>query len=105
MKLNSVLAPLVTVACCLVPAIALAQSTTLKYGDDQADGKKSLGGSGEIVAFALPGKGSKVAGIRIHGSRYGTPDSHRSAAGEVTSLLPERQTSVGFHGLGALEDT
>jgi hypothetical protein len=45
----------------------------LKYNDGQADGKKSLGGSGEIIGFKLPSGESKVAGIRIHGSRYGVP--------------------------------
>lgn len=43
----------------------------LRYGDGIADGRKSLGGSGEMIAFALPSQDHKVAGLRIHGSRYG----------------------------------
>jgi RNA polymerase sigma factor (sigma-70 family) len=47
----------------------------LKYNDGQAEGKKSLGGSGEIIDFTLPAGGPKVAGLRIHGSRYGMPEA------------------------------
>jgi RNA polymerase sigma-70 factor (ECF subfamily) len=45
----------------------------LSYGDGTADGKRSIAGTGEMVAFALPRENAKVAGIRIHGSRYGHP--------------------------------
>jgi RNA polymerase sigma-70 factor (ECF subfamily) len=57
-------------------ALAAASDGTraLKYGDGQADGKQSLGGSGELIEFSLPPGASKVTGVRIHGSRYGTPD-------------------------------
>jgi hypothetical protein len=48
---------------------------TLKYGDGRADGKQSLGGSGELIEFSLPRGASKVNGVRIHGSRYGAPDA------------------------------
>jgi RNA polymerase sigma-70 factor (ECF subfamily) len=47
--------------------------STLKYGDGKADGKKSLGGSGEMITFSLPSSKQKLEGIRIHGSRYGYP--------------------------------
>ncbi len=53
---------------------ASADSPTLKYGDSQVDGKKSLGGSGEMIRFTLPAN-SKVIGTRIHGSRYGAPET------------------------------
>lgn len=43
----------------------------LSYHDGKADGKKSLGGSGEIIAFTLPAADKKITGVRIHGSRYG----------------------------------
>src|SRR4051812_30566208 len=46
----------------------------LSYGDRTPDGKRSLGGSGEMIEFTLPGDGPKVAGVRIHGARYGLPD-------------------------------
>jgi hypothetical protein len=55
-------------------AAAPGERDILKYGDGQADGKKSLGGSGEMIEFTLPSDGQKVAGMRIHGSRYGLPD-------------------------------
>jgi RNA polymerase sigma-70 factor (ECF subfamily) len=45
-----------------------------KYHDGSADGKKSLGGSGEMIQFSLP-KDGKIAGIKIHGSRYGLPQA------------------------------
>src|SRR5262249_21200052 len=43
----------------------------LSYGDGRPDGKQSVGGSGELIEFALPSGVSKVAGMRVHGSRYG----------------------------------
>ena len=46
----------------------------LKYGDGQADGKQSLGGSGEMIAFTAQAAPARVTGLRIHGSRYGQPD-------------------------------
>jgi RNA polymerase sigma-70 factor (ECF subfamily) len=49
------------------------KTADLKYGDGRADGKKSLGGSGEMIEFSMPGEGRKVAGLKIHGSRYGQP--------------------------------
>ena len=45
--------------------------SALKYGDGQADGKKSIGGSGELIEFSGATGSVKVAGVRIHGSRYG----------------------------------
>jgi hypothetical protein len=51
---------------------AKPKGQVLSYNDGTADGKKSLGGSGELISFTLPEEGVQVAGIRIHGSRYGT---------------------------------
>jgi RNA polymerase sigma-70 factor (ECF subfamily) len=45
----------------------------LKYGDGNADGKKSIGGSGEMIRFELPEGVTKVRGVKIHGARYGLP--------------------------------
>lgn len=45
----------------------------LKYDDGKADGKKSIGGSGQMIRFELPEGVTKVRGIKIHGSRYGLP--------------------------------
>ena len=50
------------------------EAAKLGYGDGKADGKKSLGGSGEMIEFTLPAGGRKVAGLKIHGSRYGQPN-------------------------------
>jgi hypothetical protein len=55
------------------PTDDLGEAAKLRYGDGKADGKKSLGGSGEMIEFALPADGRKVAGLRVHGSRYGQP--------------------------------
>ena len=35
--------------------------TVLKYGDGKADGKKSLGGSGEMIRFTMPEGSSSSA--------------------------------------------
>jgi hypothetical protein len=45
----------------------------LSYNDGTAEGKKCAAGSGELMAFTLPDETAKIAGLRIHGSRYGTP--------------------------------
>ena len=65
------------------PAIRIAQATqgksrtknplVLNYGDGKPDGRKSLGGSGEVIRFALPTGTERVRTIKIHGSRYGYP--------------------------------
>src|SRR5262249_40182232 len=39
--------------------------------DGKPDGKKSLGGSGEMIELGMPAGASKVTGVKIHGSRYG----------------------------------
>lgn len=68
----------ILVAICLLGCFGVAladdEIPVLKYGDGEADGKQSFGGSGELIEFALPEGTSKVAGLRIHGSRYGLPD-------------------------------
>jgi len=67
---------LLAVLTALVAGSALAGPTTLKYGDGKADGKKSLGGNGEMIKFTLPSGPElmkKMKGLRIHGSRYGHP--------------------------------
>jgi RNA polymerase sigma-70 factor (ECF subfamily) len=52
---------------------AKSEANVLKYGDGKADGKRSFGGSGEMIRFELPDGVTKVSGIKIHGSRYGYP--------------------------------
>jgi RNA polymerase sigma-70 factor (ECF subfamily) len=54
---------------------AAADQPAFKHHDGSADGKKSLGGSGEMIRFALPEDKGKLAGIKIHGSRYGQPQA------------------------------
>lgn len=56
------------------PAPEAASAAVLKYGDGQADGKQSLGGSGEMIRFSASRAPARVAALRIHGSRYGLPD-------------------------------
>lgn len=45
----------------------------LSYNDGTAEGKRSIAGTGEMVAFTLPDENAKVAGLRVHASRYGYP--------------------------------
>lgn len=53
-------------------AVKKTDVSSLKYHDGTADGKKSLGGNGEMIHFSLPEAG-KIGGIKIHASRYGVP--------------------------------
>jgi hypothetical protein len=57
-----------------VAVSAQAGPSPLRYGDGKADGKKSLGGNGEMIKFMLPSDpalNKKIEGVKIHGSRYG----------------------------------
>jgi RNA polymerase sigma-70 factor (ECF subfamily) len=62
-----------TIAAGQKSAAAKADTTILKYGDGKADGRKSLGGTGETIHFEMPDGVTQVRGIKIHGSRYGSP--------------------------------
>jgi RNA polymerase sigma factor (sigma-70 family) len=55
------------------PAPIEEAPAVLKYGDGQPDGKQSIAGSGEMITFSAAKSPARVAGLRIHGSRYGTP--------------------------------
>ena len=46
----------------------------LKYDDGKADGKRSIAGTGEIIEFELPGDDYKLKAVKLHCSRYGTPN-------------------------------
>ena len=46
---------------------------SVEYHDGKPDGHKSLGGSGEVIAFEAPSDGWSLKAIRIHGARYGLP--------------------------------
>ena len=54
--------------------ILVGQADILKYGDGKADGRKSLGGNGELLKIAAPSEKMKISKIKIHGSRYGMPE-------------------------------
>jgi hypothetical protein len=56
------------------PTTVEAAPSVLKYGDGQADGKQSLGGSGEMISFLAEKAPARVAGLRVHGSRYGNAE-------------------------------
>ena len=45
----------------------------LKYGDNKADGKKSIAGTGQMIQFRLPKSSQHLRGLRLHGARYGYP--------------------------------
>jgi RNA polymerase sigma-70 factor (ECF subfamily) len=48
-------------------------------GDGKPDGKKSLGGSGEMIELGMPAGASTVTGVKIHGSRYGQPQAPKES--------------------------
>lgn len=70
MRMRSGLGKVVLVA--LLPVLA-GQAEILKYGDGKPDGRKSLGGNGELLKVTAPSEKMKVVGVKIHGSRYGLP--------------------------------
>jgi hypothetical protein len=66
---------ILVISSCACAAEAATDQASTKYHDGSADGKKSLGGSGEMIRFTLPEVKSKLAGIKLHGSRYGQPQA------------------------------
>jgi RNA polymerase sigma factor (sigma-70 family) len=64
----------------------------LTYGDGTPDGKRSLGGSGELIQFTGPAAAVKVSGVRIHGSRYGQAQAPRESF--LIYFLNEKLTRV-----------
>ncbi len=52
---------------------AKGAAEVLSYSDGTAENKRSIAGAGEMVSFTLPNPQAKVAGIRLHGVRYGAP--------------------------------
>ncbi len=49
------------------------------FGDGKPDGKKSIGGLGEMIELGMPAGASKVLGVKIHGSRYGRPQAPKES--------------------------
>lgn len=67
--------------------------TILGYGDDKPDGKKSYGGSGQMIRFELPEGVTKIKGMRIHSSRYGEPQAPKEDF-EITFLSEKRDETL-----------
>ncbi|MCC6356320.1 MAG: hypothetical protein IT577_20735 [Verrucomicrobiae bacterium] len=65
--------PNIVLAMVLACGASAAEQQVLKYHDGQPDGRKSLGGSGQVIAFEVPSEGWALRAVRIHGSRYGLP--------------------------------
>lgn len=65
----------------------------LSYGDGKPDGKKSFGGSGQMIRFELPEGVNKIKGLRIHGSRYGTAQAPNEDF-EITFLSEKRDETL-----------
>ena len=49
----------------------------LKYDDGKPDGKRSFGGSGELIEFTVPNETGKITGIRIRTGRGMGCRNHR----------------------------
>lgn len=99
MKLLTTLA---AVACLSAPLIALAQAdkaaegavpTVIKHDDGKPDGKKSIAGTGEMIEFELPNSTQKLKGLRLHCSRYGTPQPPNEEI-EVTIVSADEKDVV-----------
>ncbi len=73
MRAKLTLSGLVVCAAALAALGADKKASTLSYNDGTADGKRSIAGRAEVISFTLPDEKAKIAGLRIHGARYGTP--------------------------------
>lgn len=47
----------------------------LKYHDGKSEGKRSIGGSGQMIQFTVPEGYANLTAISIFGARYGTPQA------------------------------
>ena len=56
----------------VLTGMSLLLSSSPVQAEMKAAGKKSIGGSGEMIQMNLPAEQRELSGIRIHGSRYGT---------------------------------
>ncbi len=64
----------VTAVAQTAPAPPAKPVLVLKYGDNKADGKKSIAGAGEMIRFTMPeGQANPLKALRIHCARYGYP--------------------------------
>lgn len=54
-------------------APATPTNKILKYHDGRSDGKRSIGGSGQMIEFTMPEGYTKLTAISIFGARYGMP--------------------------------
>lgn len=45
----------------------------LKYHDGKSEGRRSIGGSGQLIEFTVPDGYPNLTAISIFGARYGTP--------------------------------
>ena len=64
----------------------------MKHNDGTPDGRLVVGDSGEAVHFTLPKDGEKIAGVRIHGSRYGA-DASKEKVGHLLSQFRSQRNS------------
>ncbi len=71
---------------------ASIQPAALSYGDREPDGKRSLGGSGEMIEFMRPEGQGRLSGIKVHGSGYGLPDAPDEKF--LVYILSEDQSEV-----------
>lgn len=65
----------------------------LKYGDNKADGKKSIAGAGEMIRFTLPEGVNAVRALRVHCARYGYPQPPKEDV-EITFLNEDMTESL-----------
>jgi hypothetical protein len=65
----------------------------LKYGDGEADGRKSRAGAGEMIRFTLPEGVTAVRGLRVHCARYGNPQPPKEDV-EITFLNEDMTESL-----------
>ncbi len=78
-------------------------------GDGKPDGKRSLGGSGEMIELKMPAGASKVLGVKIHGSRYGLPQAPKESFliyflnGDRTRILHTEMAPYSLFKRGAEE--
>jgi hypothetical protein len=99
---------LAAIPCAVVASVVAAgpADNVLKHHDGTAEGKKSLGGSGEIIEFTLEG-GGEITGLRIHGSRYGVPQPPKEEFliyflnGNMTELLNARMAPYSLFERGS----
>ena len=79
----------------LLSLSCIAATNIVSYGDGAPDGRRTLPGSGHMIAFTLPDVSNTVTAVRVHGGRLG--GSKDNPQGSFTIYFLDEKLSKVLH--------